>query len=80
MNNRVQETYNQLANDYEHNVDTKSLYNIEYERPAMIKLLPTDLRDKKVLDAGCAAGWYTEQLVNLDADVTATDISPRMVD
>ncbi|WP_391209509.1 class I SAM-dependent methyltransferase [Psychrobacillus sp. L4] len=79
MNNKVKETYNQLANDYEHNVDKKSLFNTEYERPAMIKLLPSDIRNKKVLDAGCAAGWYTSQLVNLGADVTATDISPNMV-
>lgn len=32
------------------------------------------------LDAGCAAGWYTEQLVNLGANVTATDIIGRMVE
>jgi len=80
MNNKVRETYNQLANDYEHNVDTKSLYNTEYERPAMMNLLPTDLKNKKVLDAGCAAGWYTEQLVHLGATVIATDISPKMVE
>ncbi|SES12575.1 class I SAM-dependent methyltransferase [Psychrobacillus sp. OK032] len=80
MNNKVRETYDQLANDYEHNVDTKSLFNTEYERPAMMHLLPSDLENKKVLDAGCAAGWYTKQLVNLDARVTATDISPKMVE
>lgn len=80
MNNRVRETYNQLANDYEHNVDTKSLFNTEYERPAMMQLLSSDLRNKRVLDAGCAAGWYTEQLVNLGAEVTAMDISPKMVE
>jgi ubiquinone/menaquinone biosynthesis C-methylase UbiE len=79
MNNRVKETYNQLANDYEHNVDTKSLYNIDYERPAMMKLLPSELKNTKVLDAGCAAGWYTQQLINLGAEVVATDISPEMV-
>jgi len=80
MTNRVKETYNQLANDYEHNVDKGSLYNTEYERPAMMKLLPTNLKNKKILDAGCAAGWYTEQLVKLGAKVTATDISPRMIE
>lgn len=80
MNNRVIETYNQLANDYEHNVDKGSLFNTEYERPAMMKLLPTDLKNKQILDAGCAAGWYTEQLVNFGAEVTATDISPKMVE
>lgn len=80
MNDKVKEAYNQLANDYEHNVDTKSLFNTEYERPAMMKLLPADLKDKHVLDAGCAAGCYTSQLVNLGAVVTATDISPEMVE
>lgn len=80
MNDKVKEAYNQLANDYEHNVDTKSLFNTEYERPAMMKLLPKDLKDKRVLDAGCAAGWYTSQFVNLGAVVTATDISPEMVE
>ncbi|MDI2588815.1 class I SAM-dependent methyltransferase [Psychrobacillus sp. NEAU-3TGS] len=80
VNDKVKEAYNQLANDYEHNVDTKSLFNTEYERPAMMKLLPIDVRDKHVLDAGCAAGWYTSKLVNLGAVVTATDISPKMVE
>ncbi|MFJ7973536.1 class I SAM-dependent methyltransferase [Psychrobacillus sp. NPDC096389] len=79
MNYKVIEAYDQLANDYEHNVDTKSLFNTEYERPAMMKLLPKVLKDKRVLDAGCAAGWYTSQLVSLGASVTATDISPEMV-
>lgn len=79
MNDKVIEAYDQLANDYEHNVDTKSLFNTEYERPTMMKLLPKDIKDKRVLDAGCAAGWYTSQLVSLGASVTATDISPEMV-
>lgn len=80
VNDKVIEAYNQLANDYEHNVDTKSLFNTEYERPAMMNLLPADLKDKRVLDAGCAAGWYTSQFVNLGAVVIATDISPEMVE
>ncbi|TQR19421.1 class I SAM-dependent methyltransferase [Psychrobacillus vulpis] len=80
MNNRVRDAYNKLSNDYEHNVDTKSVFNTEYERPAMIQLLPSDLKNKTVLDAGCAAGWYTNQLANLGAIVTATDISPKMVE
>lgn len=79
MHNRIKETYNQLANDYEHVVDTKNIYNIDYERPAMTKLLPVDMGGMKVFDAGCAAGWYTLQLVNRGGEVTATDISPKMV-
>lgn len=79
MNNSVIEAFNQLANDYEVNVDTKSVFNIDYERPAMMKLFPTNLKNKQVFDAGCAAGWYTYQLINLGAKVVATDISPEMV-
>lgn len=79
MNNRIKQTYNQLANDYEHVVDTNNVYNMAYERPAMMKLLPEDMTSMKILDAGCAAGWYTLQLVNRGGEVTAADISPKMV-
>ncbi|WP_332692162.1 class I SAM-dependent methyltransferase [Halalkalibacter lacteus] len=79
MKVRVKDTFNLLAHIYEHKVDTTSLYNNEYERPSMLKQLPDDLTDKKVLDAGCAAGWYTDQLVKRGANVVATDISPEMV-
>ncbi|MFC0471651.1 class I SAM-dependent methyltransferase [Halalkalibacter kiskunsagensis] len=79
MKEHVKETFNLLAHIYEHNVDTTSLYNIEYERPSMLKQLPEDLTNKKVLDAGCAAGWYTDQLIKRGANVVATDISQEMV-
>ncbi|WP_305855745.1 class I SAM-dependent methyltransferase, partial [Klebsiella pneumoniae] len=38
-----------------------------------------DLTNMKVFDAGCAAGWYTAKLLELGAEVTATDISKEMV-
>jgi SAM-dependent methyltransferase len=76
---RIAEAYDQLAYDYEHSVDLNNAYNTDYERPAMMDLLPTDLRGKSVLDAGCAAGWYTAQLLSRQAEVTAIDISEEMV-
>lgn len=79
MNHRIKNTYDQLANDYEHVVDKNNPYNIDYERPAMMKLLPKDMSAMNVLDAGCAAGWYTLQLVNRGGKVTAIDLSPKMV-
>ncbi|MEH6945213.1 class I SAM-dependent methyltransferase [Bacillus sp. JJ722] len=79
MNNKVEEAYNQLANDYEENVDMSSPFNTEYERPAMMNLLPLNLDTMRILDAGCAAGWYTNQFVMRGADVIATDLSPEMV-
>jgi ubiquinone/menaquinone biosynthesis C-methylase UbiE len=75
----VKGTFNQLAKVYENSVDTTSLHNSEYERPSMVKLLPENLYGKEVLDAGCAAGWYTFQLVSKGANVVAADISPEMV-
>jgi SAM-dependent methyltransferase len=45
----------------------------------MLRQLPQNLNNMNILDAGCAAGWYTQQLVNRGANVVATDISPEMV-
>ncbi|KKK36370.1 ubiquinone biosynthesis methyltransferase UbiE [Mesobacillus campisalis] len=76
---QVKVVFNRLAPVYEHSVDTNSLYNSEYERPAMMNQVPSSLRNKTVLDAGCAAGWYSEQLLGRGAKVVAIDISPEMV-
>lgn len=80
MKDKVLAAYSKLARDYEKNVDVTSGFNAYYERPAMMKLLPNDITGSKVLDAGCAAGWYTEQLIKRGANVTAIDLSPEMVE
>ncbi|PSL41830.1 methyltransferase family protein [Planomicrobium soli] len=79
MKEKVADTFNQLASIYENSVDTTSLFNSEYERPAMLAHIPNVMSGKKVFDAGCAAGWYTEQLIDRGADVIAADISIEMV-
>ncbi|WP_059172157.1 class I SAM-dependent methyltransferase [Bacillus sp. FJAT-27445] len=79
MKDKVKEVFNQLSSAYEKSVDTDSLYNSEYERPAMLAALPQDLTGKVVLDAGCAAGWYALELANRGAKVVAIDLSPEMV-
>jgi len=80
MKEKVLEVYNKLAKDYEKHVDTQSGHNAYYERPAMMKLMPSDMNQLAVLDAGCAAGWYTEQFIKLGSQVTAIDLSPAMVE
>jgi len=79
MKDQLRDTFDSLAGVYENSVDTESLYNSEYERPSMLKQLPQKLSNKDILDAGCAAGWYTEQLVIRGANVVAADLSPEMV-
>jgi SAM-dependent methyltransferase len=80
MKEEIVDAFNKLAVDYEHTVDNESVYNTHYERPAMLHLLPEDLSGLSVLDAGCAAGWYTEQLIKRGATVTSIDASPKMVE
>ncbi|MDN7226748.1 class I SAM-dependent methyltransferase [Planococcus sp. N064] len=79
MKGKVTDVYNQLTGYYANEADGTSLYNTEYERPAMMAQMPADLAGLPVLDAGCAAGWYSEQLLNAGAKVTAVDFSPEMV-
>lgn len=80
MKDKVMEAYDKLARDYELHVDTQSGHNAYYERPAMIKHLPEKMNQLEILDAGCAAGWYTEYFIKQGAQVTAIDLSPQMVE
>ena len=48
-------------------------------RALMLGQLPQDLRGARVLDAGCGTGAAASELAARGADVTAIDISPRLV-
>jgi ubiquinone/menaquinone biosynthesis C-methylase UbiE len=71
------DAYEQLADAYSARVDTKD-YNAHYEWPAMISLMP-DVGGQRALDAACGPGRYAEWLVDNGAEVTAFDVSPRML-
>ncbi|MDA2476037.1 class I SAM-dependent methyltransferase [Bacillus cereus group sp. Bce025] len=79
MKDSIKDTYDKLASTYKENLDFANPYNSYYERPAMMELIPKELEGKKILDAGCAAGWYTSQFIKRGANVTAIDVSPEMV-
>lgn len=79
MKDSIKDTYDKLASTYKENLDFANPYNSYYERPAMMELIPKELEGKKILDAGCAAGWYTPQFIKRGANVTAIDVSPEMV-
>jgi 2-polyprenyl-3-methyl-5-hydroxy-6-metoxy-1,4-benzoquinol methylase len=67
----AQDAYNALAEAYAQRVDTKA-HNAYYERPATLSLLP-EVRDKRVLDAGCGPGVYAEWLADHGAQVLALE-------
>lgn len=71
------DAYEKMAAYYFESVDTKP-FNAYFERPATLSLIP-DVQGKSVLDAGCAAGWYSNWLIKRGANVTAVDFSPNMI-
>ncbi|KRG11905.1 class I SAM-dependent methyltransferase [Lederbergia galactosidilytica] len=79
MREKIKSAFNQLSEAYEHTVDKESLYNTELERPAMMLEIPKNLEQMQMLDAGCAAGWYTNEFLRRGAKVIAVDVSPEMV-
>ena len=72
------DAYETLAEAYAAAVETKP-HNAFYERPATFSLLP-EINGKKVLDAGCGPGVYSERLINQGANVVAVDASPKMIE
>lgn len=74
-----QENYEKFASHYAAVRDTKA-HNAYYEQPAMLSMLP-DVDGKRVLDAGCGPGVYTEWLLkNEAASVVAVDVTPEMIE
>ena len=71
-------SYDHIADLYAETID-ESPYNALYERPAMLGLLPP-VAGKRILEAGCGAGWYTAQLLARGARVTAVDASAPLVE
>jgi len=71
------DAYEKLAARYAAQVDEKA-ENAYLEMPATLSLLP-NVGGKRVLDAGCGPGRYTEWLLDRGADVVGLDVSPAMI-
>lgn len=54
-------------------------YRLYYEKPATLALLP-DVNGKRVIDAGCGPGIYTEWLLQHGASVVACDYAETFVE
>ncbi len=72
------DAYETLAAAYAAAVDTKP-HNAYYERPATLSLLP-EVKGKRVFDAGCGPGVYSEWLIEHGAEIVAVDASPKMIE
>ncbi len=78
MNKLSLESYEKMADDYAEYVDNKP-WNADYERPATLSLVG-DVKGESILDAGCAAGWYSKKFLEMGAKgVVGLDFSPEMI-
>jgi SAM-dependent methyltransferase len=72
-------SYDSIAvEDYLEHIERPLSWNNLYERPAMKERLP-DLNGKNVLDIGCASGYYSQYALKSGANVTAVDVSQKML-
>lgn len=71
------EAYRQLAEAYAEKRD-QNAYN-RLEQDALRSLLPDVVTGKKILDAGCGPGAYTEWLTTQGAAVTGMDCVSEMI-
>ena len=73
----ARDAYDQLADTYAEDVRSNA-YNAHLEFPATSALVP-DVDGKRILDAGCGTGVYTEWLLEDGADVVGIDVSTEML-
>ncbi len=70
--------YDTMAEAYAEKNAT-SVWNAMYDRPNVISLIPqTDVSD--VVEVGCGSGELTKLLVDREYNVTAFDLSPKLLE
>ncbi len=79
LTEKARKDWNRLAENYQAFRQESGTYNEIVEIPAMLSLIG-NVKDKKVLDAGCGHGYYSLLLAKKGAIVTGIDISEKMVE
>jgi SAM-dependent methyltransferase len=74
---RVVAAYDAVAGSYDDEIETNP-YNADLEMPGTTALVPA-VDGKRVLDAGCGTGTYTEWLRDRGATVVGVDASREML-
>lgn len=78
-NRQTRDAYDRLAAVWATTTDDGP-FNGLLERPALRSLVPASLAGAVVLDAGCGSGAQAQWLLDQGAEVTGTDLSPRMIE
>ncbi|MFD1645457.1 class I SAM-dependent DNA methyltransferase [Haloarchaeobius litoreus] len=73
----ARDAYDELADSYAEDVRSNA-YNAHLEFPATSSMIP-DVDGKRILDAGCGTGVYTEYLLDRGAEVVGVDASEEML-
>jgi len=73
----VADVYDEIAESYAAEYWTENPFQAQFEFPATTDLVP-DGDGKRILDAGCGTGVYTNWLVERGADIVAVDVSEEM--
>lgn len=77
----VADVYDEIAESYASDYWDENLHQSELEFPATTGLLESvDLAGRRLLDAGCGSGVYTDWLLDHGAEVVATDVSEAMLE
>jgi len=74
----VTEVYDAIAESYAAGYWEENPFQAHFEFPGTTALIP-DVEGKRVLDAGCGSGEYTNWLVERGAEVVAVDVSEGML-
>lgn len=74
----VADTYDEIAESYAAGYWDENPFQAHFEFPATTALIP-DVAGRRILDAGCGSGVYTNWLVERGGEVVAADVSEEML-